>query len=212
MSQPSSPKIFPLEVRLEEYNPAWALEFAEVKASLEHILSSVPVISILHVGSTSIPNLIAKPVLDIAIVVSRSNVSAASSALESAGYVGRGELGIPDRWIFRQPGHISDSYFSAAGDMKRNTYVTVEGCRNLRNHLDVQRVLLEDEELRKEYAATKKALVEDAGEEGIAVVEYCARKTSVVLKILKKAGWSEEVSCSSFLKLPRTSGFPCVIS
>ena len=93
-----------------------------MKASLEHILSSVPVIFILHVGSTSILNL-------IAIVVSRSNVSAASSALESAGYVGRGELGIPDRWIFRLPGHISDSYFGAGGDMKRNTYGTVEGCR-----------------------------------------------------------------------------------
>jgi len=185
-------------VRLEQHNPSWALEFARVKASLENILSSVPVISILHVGSTSIPNLLAKPILDIDIVVSRSNLSAASFALESAGYVACGDLGIPDRYCFRQPGYIGDSYLTAGGDMKRNTYVTVEGCRNLRNHLDMKKVLLEDEHLRDEYAARKRDLLEGSGEEGIGIDEYCAGKTGVILKILRKAGWNEEVSILNF--------------
>ena len=188
-------------VRLEPHNPAWALEFAKVKASLENILSSVPVISIVHVGSTSIPNLLAKPVLDIAIVVTRPDVPAASSALEAAGYAGLGELGVPDRWCFRQPGYVQDSYFAEGGSMKRNTYVTVEGCRNVRNHLDLKKVLLEDESLRDEYAARKRDIVDACGEDGIGWDEYCARKTEVILKILRKAGWSDEVSSLNSQKL-----------
>ncbi|KAG9247115.1 hypothetical protein BJ878DRAFT_494192 [Calycina marina] len=63
---------------------------------------------------------------------------------------------------------------------------------NVRNHLDLKKVLLEDKELRAEYSATKKRLLQSAGEEGINVNEYCVAKTDVILKILKKAGWSDD--------------------
>ena len=95
--------------------------------------------------------------------------------------------------------------------MKRNTYLTVEGSRNLRNHLDVKKVLLEDDGLRDEYGATKRNLVEESGEKGILVDEYCARKTRVVLKILRKAGWSEEVRLQ-FAKLLRIYCYSCFVS
>jgi len=95
--------------------------------------------------------------------------------------------------------------------MKRNTYLTVEGSRNLRNHLDVKKVLLEDDGLRDEYGATKRNLVEESGEKGILVDEYCARKTRVVLKILRKAGWSEEVRLQ-FANFLRIYCYSCFMS
>lgn len=189
-----------MKVALESHNPNWALEFAKVKSTLETIFSSVPIISINHVGSTSVPNLVAKPILDIAIVVLPLNLVAASAALVAAGYTACGELGIPDRWFFRQPQWAKDSYVLASGAMKQNTSVTVEGSMSLRNHLDVKRVLLEDEGLRDEYSKTKRDVVESKGEEGIEVDEYCVRKTGTIVKILRKAGWNEEVSLSTQLQ------------
>lgn len=71
--------------------------------------------------------------------------------------------------------------------MRRNTYVVREGCVSMRNYFDLKRVLLEDEDARREYGEVKRRLVERV--EG--VDEYCEGKTEVVLGILRKAGWSE---------------------
>lgn len=73
--------------------------------------------------------------------------------------------------------------------MRRNTYVVVDGCIALRNHLDLKRMLLEDEGLRDEYAEVKQKLVNSNVK---SMDEYCRGKNEVALKILKKAGWNEE--------------------
>lgn len=56
------------EVTIEEYNSNWSKEFNEEKIKLQEILND-KVISIEHVGSTSVEGLGAKPILDIAIGV-----------------------------------------------------------------------------------------------------------------------------------------------
>jgi GrpB-like predicted nucleotidyltransferase (UPF0157 family) len=55
--------------------------------------------------------------------------------------------------------------------------------------LDLKRVLLQDEGLRKEYGNVKLELAE---KEFVDMDEYCRGKNEVMLKILRKAGWSEE--------------------
>jgi len=82
-----------MKLFIESHNPAWLEEFVRVKKDLENILSGVIYTDIIHIGSTSIPGLIAKPVLDIAIIVKAENVGSASDALVNAGYGARGELG-----------------------------------------------------------------------------------------------------------------------
>jgi GrpB-like predicted nucleotidyltransferase (UPF0157 family) len=67
--------------------------------------------------------------------------------------------------------------------------VVIEGCTALRNHLDVRRVLLEDQELREEYARVKSNM---EGMEFEKIDQYVFGKTQVLCKILRKAGWSEE--------------------
>jgi len=68
--------------------------------------------------------------------------------------------------------------------------VVYKDCPSLRNHRDVKRVLMEDVELRKEYAETKRMLVEDKGIDDLE--EYAKGKNEIVNKILKKAGWTDE--------------------
>lgn len=168
---------------VEANNPAWFTEFARIKAELQAILTEVPTIGIEHVGSTSIPDLIAKPVLDIDVIVTRQNLSTARDALTDAGYEDFGEMDVPNRVAFRQPVE------SRSTEMRRNTYVVLEGCLSLRNHLDLKKALLEDEALRKEYGDVKRKLVEGGLKD---VDEYCRGKNQIMLQILKKAGWRED--------------------
>jgi GrpB-like predicted nucleotidyltransferase (UPF0157 family) len=175
---------------IEPHNPKWLSQFAEVQKQLQEILKDVPIIAIEHVGSTSIPSLPAKPILDIDIIVSSSSLDLARSSMTRAGYLDAGELDVPDRWVFRQPAndHLREAD-REIGVLKRHTYVCVEGCLSLRNHLDLKRVLLQDEGLRKEYGNVKLELAE---KEFVDMDEYCRGKNEVMLKILRKGGWSEE--------------------
>ncbi|KAK9236681.1 grpb/dephospho-CoA kinase [Lipomyces kononenkoae] len=182
-----------MKVVIEPHNPLWIVEFNNVKASLETILKDVKPLAIEHVGSTSIPGLPAKPVIDIDIIVAHETLDSARQAMVQAGYVDFGEMGIRGRFAFQQPGFgKSDAALGEqrkSGEMRRNTYVVIEGCTSLKNHLDVKRVLLSDEGLRDEYGLVKMALAE---KEWPNVDEYCKAKSEILSKILEKAQWSEE--------------------
>lgn len=65
----------------------------------------------------------------------------------------------------------------------------IQGCVALRNHLDAKRVLLENQELREEFARVKTKLKETEFEN---IGQYASGKTDILCKILRTAGWSEE--------------------
>jgi GrpB-like predicted nucleotidyltransferase (UPF0157 family) len=171
-----------MAVVVEAHNPLWLAEFARVESELQIILKDISIISVEHVGSTSIPGLIAKPVLDIDIIVSPESLPAVRNALAKAGYQDLGEMGVPGRVAFRQPVESRDK------EMRRNTYVVLKGSLSLRNHIDLKRILLEDEVLRTEYGTVKQRLVDGGVKD---VDEYCRGKNEVILRLLEKAGWSE---------------------
>jgi GrpB-like predicted nucleotidyltransferase (UPF0157 family) len=181
-----------MKVIIEPYNPAWAEEFQKDKALLETILKDVQYISIEHVGSTSIPGLSAKPVIDIDIIINPSSLVATRTAMVSAGYTDCGEMDVPGRHIYRQPGYgqhqAAHGERTADGGLRRNTYAMIEGSSALRNHLDVRRVLLEDAALREEYGALKYEL---AVREFDGIGPYARAKSIVLQKILRKAGWTD---------------------
>jgi len=182
-----------MKVLVEDHNPGWKFEFSRARNELQVILKNIPILSIEHVGSTSIPGLPAKPVLDIDIVVTVDALEATRSAMKSGGYLDMGEMGVPGRVAFRQPGYQISEFANGTKlegrEMRRNTYVVLDGCLSLRNHLDLKRVLLEDTGLRDEYGTVKRKLASKELED---VDEYCCGKNEVMLKILRKAGWSEE--------------------
>lgn len=169
-----------MQVVLEPFNPGWASDFLKIKSELIEALKAVSYQSIEHVGSTSVPGLVAKPIIDIDIIVARQKVQDAISACKAIGYEYNGEWGVPDRHALRAP----------SKSPVRNLYVCVEGCFALRNHLAVRDILKLDESLRKEYAAVK---VQLAGQELSNIDEYCEGKNEIVRKILEKAGiWKEK--------------------
>ena len=153
------------------YDPAWPSQYLRVKALLADALSEVPLRSIEHVGSTAVPGLAAKPILDIDVVVDRSAVPAAIAALENIGYVHRGDLGVTDREAFAAPDQHP----------RRHVYVCVDGTLHLRNHLAVRRVLRENDELRGRYAAVKLELASDPAMD---IDAYLAGKSAVLQEVL----------------------------
>ncbi|BCS20019.1 GrpB family protein [Aspergillus puulaauensis] len=181
-----------MKVAIQPYDPDWPLKFREIQAQLFDILHKVDIISIEHVGSTSIPSLMAKPVLDIDIIIPISSLEAARSALKGAKYYDCGEMNVPGRFAFRQPGYGKlDAAHGRGrnGELRYNTYLMIQGCVALRNHLDAKRVLLENQDLREEYASVKNKLKETEFEN---IGQYASGKTDILCKILRTAGWSEE--------------------
>ena len=81
-----------MKVTILPHDPTWATQFATQKALLGTILSGIAFHSIEHVGSTSIPGLLAKPVLDIDIITPPTSLPSARAALVGAGYVDCGEM------------------------------------------------------------------------------------------------------------------------
>ena len=185
-----------MTIILEPYNPAWETRFDQVRNDLAVILKNIPVRAIEHVGSTSVPGLMAKPVLDIDIIVTPATLTATRQCLVAAGYQDLGEMGVPGRVAFRQPGFARSEVANGSAvtsrgetEMRRNTYVILEDSLSLTNHRDLKRVLLEDTDLRSEYGEIKRKIVE-RGENNMD--EYCRGKNEVMLKILKRAGWTED--------------------
>jgi GrpB-like predicted nucleotidyltransferase (UPF0157 family) len=167
-----------------EYDPAWPQRFEQLRQEYGGALAAagVPVVAIEHVGSTSVPGLAAKPVIDCDIVVAAPDVAAASQTLTGLGFKVLGELGIPQRWAFKEPGRLAGT----------NTYVVVAGSLALRNHLAVRDILRTDPDLRMRYADVKRRV----GATAANIDEYGRGKNAMIQQILAAAGLTDEERAS----------------
>ena len=87
-------------VRLESYTPAWARRFAAEKRRLARYLTTRGT-RVEHIGSTAVPGLAAKPIIDIAIAIpSFKRLPSVTAALERARYTYKGEYGLPGRHFY----------------------------------------------------------------------------------------------------------------
>ena len=157
-----------------DWSPEWAAQFEAVALVLRDALSGIDSARVEHVGSTSVPGLAAKPILDIDVVVDAADVTAAVTALESVGYVHRGDLGVTGREAFFAP-----------GEPRRHVYVCTAGTTNVRNHLAVRDVLRARDDLRDAYAAVKLALAADPAMD---IESYIAGKSAVLQQVLEVSG------------------------
>lgn len=166
-------------ITVADYDPAWTERFEALRCEYANAMAAagVPVVAIEHVGSTSVPGLAAKPVIDCDIVVAAADVEAASDVLVRLGFTPLGELGIPQRWAFKEPERLAGT----------NTYVIVDGSLSLRNHVSVRDALRADATLREEYAAVKKRV----GATAANLDEYGQGKNATLQKILAAAGLSD---------------------
>ncbi len=142
----------PEPVRIVEYDAAWPLRFRALAGRATAALGDL-VLRVEHVGSTSVPGLAAKPVIDLDVVVRPEDVERAVQRLAAIGYVHRGELGIPGRHAFRPP----------PGEAKHHLYVCVAGSDGLREHLLFRDHLRAHPDVAREYADLKRRLAQAHG-------------------------------------------------
>lgn len=91
-----------MRVEVVPHDPRWRDAF---EAEAKHVAAALGenVVAVHHIGSTAIPNIFAKPVLDMLVEVRDiAEVDGRRSAMESLGYEVMGEFGIPGRRYFRK--------------------------------------------------------------------------------------------------------------
>jgi GrpB-like predicted nucleotidyltransferase (UPF0157 family) len=165
-----------------DYDPAWPRQFAALQAWLWPAVADLAV-SIEHVGSTSVPALAAKPIIDLDVVVpSAERVPAIIERLAGLGYRHRGDLGVPGREAFFRP---ADEVVPPAARSAHQLYVCVAGIASLRNHLAVRDALRADPALAGEYGALKKELARRFPDD---IDAYIEGKSELLGRILAASG------------------------
>ncbi len=164
-------------VVVTEYQAEWPQMFERLRERIWPHVADLAV-GMEHVGSTSVPGLAAKPVIDCDIVVARTDdVSEAIKRLERLGYEHISDLGIAGREAFRAP----------ADQVAHNLYVCPAGCVPLRNHLAVRDYLRQSPEAVAEYADLKRRL---AAEHPDDIDAYIEGKSAFILSILARADFT----------------------
>jgi D-alanyl-D-alanine dipeptidase len=143
------------KVQLHPYNSAWPYQFEEISAVLRQTLGSL-VSGIEHVGSTSIPEMRAKPILDIDIVVESDDaMKQVITALDGFGYEHQGNLGIEGREAFRPKREAEISLEPPHSWPRHNLYAFVQDSSELNRHIAFRDCLRTDRYMAKEYAQLK---------------------------------------------------------
>lgn len=89
-------------VHLSDYDPSWPAMAARLKAHLLSLLQDFEA-QVEHIGSTSVPGMRSKPIIDLLIgVSSEGDLSTAARRLANAGWTDLGEAGVPGRRYLRQ--------------------------------------------------------------------------------------------------------------
>lgn len=164
------------DIVVSDYDPAWPQEFARLCERVWPAVRDVA-LRIDHVGSTSVPGLAAKPILDLDIVVgSEGDVPAVIERLAANGYRWQGDLGVEGRQAFTPAG---DEDLPA-----HHLYLVVEGNRAHLNHVLLRDLLRQDAQARERYAALKRANAERAAGD---LDFYVAAKAALVAELLTRA-------------------------
>lgn len=159
--------------KLAAYDAAWREQFAREAARIKQALGDAA-IRIEHVGSTAVPGLAAKPVIDIVMEVSdSSDESSYVTTLQPCGYEVR----------VREPHWFEHRMLKGPG-ADVNLHVFTVGCPEIERMLTFRDHLRTDQADRELYEATKRKL---ASREWGSIQDYADAKTGIVGEILARA-------------------------
>lgn len=164
-------------VIVQPYTPQWAQAFAELRNCLQNTLGDT-VLSIEHVGSTSVPGLWAKPILDIDIVLqSRAILPEVIHRLQSLNYIYEGDLGISGREAF--------AYTGKPQFMSHHLYACAQDCPELHRHLTFRNYLRSNAQARALYSQVKREAAALFPED---IDRYMAHKSAVITQLYHDCG------------------------
>lgn len=129
-----------------DYDDMWPRLFKSERSLLQITLGKV-IYQIHHIGSTSVPGLSAKPVIDILIEVTNlAELDSMNQAMERAGYTVRGENGISNR-----------RYFTKGGNQRsHHIHAFTTGDAQIIKHLAFRDYLIKNNDVAAQYALMKK--------------------------------------------------------
>lgn len=170
----NTPTLINGQVTLVEYDPAWPEMFRHEEARIRDALGD-RALRVEHVGSTSIPGIIAKPCIDILLVViDAGNDDAYVPDLQDAGYVLRISEDLDD-WgphrVFKGP------------EVNLNLHVLSEGSPEIRRFLEFRDWLRTHPEDRNRYAEVKRSLANNRWQH---MQDYADAKDDVVREIRQR--------------------------
>ena len=163
----------PQTIIVADYDPAWPERFRREEARIRAALGE-GALAVEHIGSTSVPGLAAKPIVDILLVVEDSADEASYlPALEAAGYVLRvREPDFDEHRMLRTP------------EKDVHLHVFSPGSPEIERYLLLREQLRENEGDRELYARTKRDL---ASRDWPSMQHYAEAKTGVIEGIIARA-------------------------
>lgn len=167
-------------IKVVPYDPNWATIFATESALIKNALGE-NCIAVHHIGSTSVPDLLAKPKIDlIAEVVDPKKTIAALKPLD---YEYRGEWSIPGKYGFRKRGTVN-----------YNLHLFKKGHPEVELNLVFRDYLRANKEARDKYAKLKQDLLKDGervNQSHQFFNDYTLGKDKLIREIIKSTGYNK---------------------
>jgi len=166
----------PLPITVVDYDPAWPVIFDRLRERIATALGSLAV-RIEHVGSTAVPGLAAKPIIDIDTVIrALGDLPVAIESLEAIGYVHLPEIkgGPPGCEAFDRP----------PGDPVHHLFVCTQDADQLHKHIAFRDYMRTHPDARAEYVALKRGLAARFSHDRL---RYTESKTEFIERILLSA-------------------------
>lgn len=160
-------------VIITDYDPHWPQLFETLRSRIEAVIQGM-VAAIEHVGSTAVPGLAAKPIIDVdVLLMSATDLPLVIAKLASVGYEHRGELGVAGREAFRTP----------PNDLPHHLYVFPSSSPEYRRHISFRDYLRTHPADANSYASLKRELARKFGGDREA---YTQAKSRFVAEILRR--------------------------
>ena len=139
-----------MKVEVVSYDPKWRDAFVEEAKEITAVLGD-PIAAIHHIGSTAIPNIYAKPIIDVLVEVSDlAQVDDRNAAMETLGYEAMGEFGIAGRRYFRK--------HNAMGVRTHHVHIFEQGSPERDRHLAFRDYMIAHPDAAQQYSQLKRSL------------------------------------------------------
>lgn len=158
-------------VHLEEWDPGWLTAADALVAQCRAALGD-DAVAVEHIGSTAVPGLVAKPVIDVLIGVRPGRRTAVAGRLATHGWTHLGEAGVEGREHLRR-----------RTGAHANLHVVEHGSALWQDDMALREHLRRDPDARQRYAAAKRL----AAQEAPTLLAYSEHKAAVVGRLLEEA-------------------------
>jgi GrpB-like predicted nucleotidyltransferase (UPF0157 family) len=160
-------------IELSEYQATWPRVFAEEQGRICQVLG-IPGEDLEHTGSTAVPGLVAKPIVDLMLGVGQFPPEGEFlKRIELLGWEALGEAGVPGRLYFRM-----------RGARQANLHVVLKSGAHWVNNLAIRDYLRKNPNARERYANAKRRAVDHGAR---TLLRYSAEKAEFVQTLLKEA-------------------------